>query len=68
MKKPATVTDWRNKPRSVANNELEKKAELFAALSVTFVITADGSLPPLERSLQDLKPRMVRHYRQSFKT
>jgi hypothetical protein len=32
MKKPATVTDWRNRARSVANNDLEKKAELHAAL------------------------------------
>jgi len=69
MKKPATVTDWRNKPRSVANNELEKKAELFAALeryvrdNGGWLTTAPGTKParfeaphgsPLPAKLQDL--------------
>jgi hypothetical protein len=32
MRKATSVTDWRNRSRTVANNELEKKAELFAEL------------------------------------
>src|SRR5262249_52992290 len=31
-KKPVTVTDWRNRPRTAVNDELAKKMELFAQL------------------------------------
>ena len=32
MKKPATVADWRNRPRGAVTDEAAKKAELFAQL------------------------------------
>jgi hypothetical protein len=39
----ATSVDWRNKPRAVANNEAEKRAELHAALE-KFIRTSGGWL------------------------
>jgi hypothetical protein len=75
MKKPAAFQDWRNKSRVAAKGELEKKAELFAALeryvrdNGGWIVSAPSEKParfeamhgsPLPAKLQDLGWK-VRH-------